>query len=127
LQISLALREGSPLPEATPGPLIDRLLYHDASLKKFSEEDDASPLTTVEGARMGEFELTFTVLKVRLILHSCSRHQADPNDVQDERFGTHASAMLALALHELGRDGEGCEGAGGGSVVSRLQELIAAR
>lgn len=35
LQMSLALRTGTSLPEATPGPLLDRLLAHDNTIKKF--------------------------------------------------------------------------------------------
>jgi hypothetical protein len=32
----LALRTGTSLPEATPGPLLDRLLIHDDALNKFA-------------------------------------------------------------------------------------------
>jgi hypothetical protein len=49
-QISVALR---PLPEATTGPLDDRLLYHGASLKKLSEEDNASAAHYSRGSADG--------------------------------------------------------------------------
>jgi hypothetical protein len=41
--LSMALRDAHPLPEATPGPLVDRLLYHDRHLRGFSEEDHRQP------------------------------------------------------------------------------------
>lgn len=97
LQISLALREGAPLPEATPGPLLDRLLQHDRRLRLFSEGGMPSPRSaaphgdepedehaheahgaSVEGARVGSFALTLDVLR-------------------DERFATYAAALQALA------------------------------
>ncbi|GAA6063210.1 hypothetical protein JCM10212_006843 [Sporobolomyces blumeae] len=63
--VSLALRQGFPLPLATPGPLIDRLLYHDARLRALSSDPDskADEVTRVEGASMGKFDFTFDVLK----------------------------------------------------------------
>ncbi|EMS18110.1 uncharacterized protein RHTO_06690 [Rhodotorula toruloides NP11] len=86
--ISLALRQGSPLPEATPGPLLDRLLYHDRRLRMLTdepepghkEEDEHAHAKHVdfEGARMGGFKFTFDVLR-------------------DELFGTYASALEALS------------------------------
>ncbi|GAA5854342.1 hypothetical protein JCM9279_004726 [Rhodotorula babjevae] len=104
--ISLALREGAPLPEATPGPLLDRLLQHDRRLRLFSEggppPSSASPRhapshdhddnhdqhadeheheahgASVEGARVGSFELSLAVLR-------------------DERFAAYAAALQALA------------------------------
>ncbi|GAA5839652.1 hypothetical protein JCM5353_003329, partial [Sporobolomyces roseus] len=61
--ISLALRQKSALPEATPGPLIDRLLYHDSRLRFLSRtEDDTSNSPEVEGASMGDFTLTYDIL-----------------------------------------------------------------
>lgn len=87
-QISLALRQGSPLPEATPGPLLDRLLYHDRRLRMLTDdpapgheaEDEHARAKHVdfEGARMGGFKFTFDVLR-------------------DELFGTYASALEALS------------------------------
>ncbi|KPV71578.1 uncharacterized protein RHOBADRAFT_31005 [Rhodotorula graminis WP1] len=103
-QISLALREGAPLPEATPGPLLDRLLQHDRRLRLFSEggmpsssrapahdpahddDDDDDDVNhadeahgaSVEGARVGSFALTLSVLR-------------------DERFAAYAAALQALA------------------------------
>ncbi|GAA5846614.1 hypothetical protein JCM3766R1_005784, partial [Sporobolomyces carnicolor] len=63
--ISLALRQKAPLPQATPGPLIDRLLYHDSRLRFLSREkvseNDTNP--EMEGASIGSFELTLDVLK----------------------------------------------------------------
>ncbi|GEM12833.1 fusaric acid resistance-like protein [Rhodotorula toruloides] len=86
--ISLALRQGSPLPEATPGPLLDRLLYHDRRLRMLTDEpalgheaeDEHAHAKHVdfEGARMGGFKFTFDVLR-------------------DEQFGTYASALEALS------------------------------
>ncbi|BGP35025.1 hypothetical protein JCM10296v2_006855 [Rhodotorula toruloides] len=86
--ISLALRQGSPLPEATPGPLLDRLLYHDRRLRMLTDdpapghedEDEHAHAKHVdfEGARVGGFEFTFDVLR-------------------DELFGTYASALEALS------------------------------
>lgn len=84
--ISLALREGAPLPKATPGPLIDRLLYHDRRLRLMSEPGDGPvkhPLedggnVEIEGAQVGDFKLTRAV-------------------IEDERFGVYASALQALA------------------------------
>ncbi|GAA5871160.1 hypothetical protein JCM8547_001473 [Rhodosporidiobolus lusitaniae] len=86
--LSLALRQGSPLPQATPGPLLDRLLYHDRRLRLLSSpvpspssppssSSDAGE-TELEGARLSSAPLTFDVLS-------------------DERFGTYASALQALA------------------------------
>ncbi|GJN93345.1 hypothetical protein Rhopal_006398-T1 [Rhodotorula paludigena] len=86
--ISLALRQGCPLPEATPGPLLDRLLQHDHRLRILSDasspsSNDAAP--SIEGARVGDFVLTWEVLR-------------------DERFGTYASALQALASILLDAD-----------------------
>ncbi|SCZ97335.1 BZ3500_MvSof-1268-A1-R1_Chr4-2g07145 [Microbotryum saponariae] len=75
--LSLALREGAPLPQATPGPLLDRLLYHDKKFKTGRSEASDQVLHTADGARLGEFELTWTILR-------------------DERFGTYASTIVAL-------------------------------
>ncbi|GAA5916631.1 hypothetical protein JCM5296_002963 [Sporobolomyces johnsonii] len=79
--ISLALREGAPLPEATPGPLLDRLLYHDSRLRlltgQSSSASEGAP-AQVEGASMGDFELTYDLLK-------------------DERFGVYSNALNGLA------------------------------
>lgn len=73
-----------------PGPLLDRLIYHDSRLRAFSQsltqrergdeddDDDDEQATKVEGARVGDFKLTFDVLA-------------------DERFGVYASALEALA------------------------------
>ncbi|GAA6009109.1 hypothetical protein JCM11491_005752 [Sporobolomyces phaffii] len=63
--VSLALRQKSALPQATPGPLIDRLLYHDSRLRFLSREDDLDSAATpeLEGASIGNFELTFDTLK----------------------------------------------------------------
>jgi len=81
----MALREGSPLPEATPGPLLDRLLYHDAKMndnrKAIDDEDSGSDdahHNKVQGASIGPMKFTFDLLK-------------------DERFGTYATAVLALS------------------------------
>lgn len=65
----MALREGSPLPESTPGPLLDRLLYHDEKRRKdaqvsAAEASDPDGEAKVEGAGMGN-ALTFELLKVR--------------------------------------------------------------
>ncbi|BGP73444.1 hypothetical protein NBRC10513v2_006855 [Rhodotorula toruloides] len=86
--ISLALRQGSPLPEATPGPLLDRLLYHDRRLRMLTDEPEPghededehahAKHVDFEGARMGGFKFTFDVLR-------------------DELFGTYASALEALS------------------------------
>ncbi|GAA5938678.1 hypothetical protein JCM1841_000639 [Sporobolomyces salmonicolor] len=79
--ISLALREGAPLPEATPGPLLDRLLYHDSRLRLLTDQSAGASQGTpaqVEGASMGDFELTYDLLK-------------------DERFGVYANALSGLA------------------------------
>ncbi|GAA5900035.1 uncharacterized protein JCM6883_006070 [Sporobolomyces salmoneus] len=61
--VSLALRQKSPLPQATPGPLIDRLLYHDTRLRFLSRENTTDDNFELEGASIGSFELTFDVLK----------------------------------------------------------------
>lgn len=83
-----------------PGPLLDRLIYHDGRLRAFSRnlmrvsdgtdsgggndnDDDAAGdseayATKVEGARVGDFKLTFATL--------C-----------DERFSVYASALEALS------------------------------
>ncbi|GAA5877972.1 hypothetical protein JCM3774_004770 [Rhodotorula dairenensis] len=91
--ISLALRQGCSLPAAMPGPLLDRLIYHDGRLRAFSRslmrdsngtgtDDDAadseSHATKMEGARVGDFKLTYETL--------C-----------DERFSVYASALEALS------------------------------
>ncbi|GAA5970998.1 hypothetical protein JCM8115_004766 [Rhodotorula mucilaginosa] len=83
--ISLALRQGVPLPAAMPGPLLDRLIYHDARLKRLGnvvatadEADDVSSAVKAEGAHFGDFPITFNVLR-------------------DENFGIYASAVEALA------------------------------
>lgn len=81
--ISLALRENTPLPTATPGPLVDRLLYHERRLPAHQVDDDR--LIEVEGARVGDFKLTRAVL-------------------EDERFGVYASALQALATILLAVD-----------------------
>lgn len=75
----MALRLGSPLPETTPGPLLDRLLYHEekrrhhrasrptlsrATTDTEKDSDDDSLHHKVEGAAIGT-RLTFDVLKVR--------------------------------------------------------------
>ncbi|GAA6023484.1 hypothetical protein JCM10207_006212 [Rhodosporidiobolus poonsookiae] len=106
--LSLALRQGAPLPAATPGPLLDRLLYHDHRLRLLSSDKssvntstssaaastadskDAAPSASapsgeIEGARVGSFALTFDVLR-------------------DERFGIYASALQALASILLDTD-----------------------
>ena len=86
------------MPEATPGPLLDRLLQHDRRLRLFSEGGMPSPShdhvqnhdpdadeheheahgASVEGARVGSFELSLSVLR-------------------DERFAAYAAALQALA------------------------------
>ncbi|KWU42289.1 hypothetical protein RHOSPDRAFT_36164 [Rhodotorula sp. JG-1b] len=88
--ISLALRQGCSLPAAMPGPLLDRLIYHDGRLRAFSQslmrgnsdetdsEDSEAHTTKMEGARVGDFQLTFETL--------C-----------DERFGVYAAALEALS------------------------------
>ncbi|GAA5844609.1 hypothetical protein JCM11251_002242 [Rhodosporidiobolus azoricus] len=104
--LSLALRQGSPLPQATPGPLVDRLLYHDRRLRLLSSWSGAqqnSPTSSstssatnkdhdhddphdsshpsapeIEGARLGSTTLTLSIL-------------------EDERFGIYTSALQALA------------------------------
>ncbi|GAA5980157.1 hypothetical protein JCM11641_006931 [Rhodosporidiobolus odoratus] len=86
--LSLALRQGSPLPQATPGPLLDRLLYHDRRLRLLSgpsASSASSPSSSVnparpelEGAQLSSSPLTLLAL-------------------QDERFGIYASALQALA------------------------------
>lgn len=79
-QVSLALRQKSPLPQATPGPLIDRLLYHDSRLRFLSREDNSENATPdIEGASMGKFELTYDVLK-------------------HESFGVFASCLQGLCV-----------------------------
>ncbi|KAK4702249.1 hypothetical protein P7C70_g3975, partial [Phenoliferia sp. Uapishka_3] len=90
--ISMALRLGTPLPETTPGPLLDRLLYHEEKRQHHraqhpptkktpdsdSDSDDESENThQIEGAATGK-RLTFETLK-------------------DERFAMYATAILALA------------------------------
>ncbi|GAA5952078.1 hypothetical protein JCM10213_005355 [Rhodosporidiobolus nylandii] len=90
--LSLALRQGCPLPQATPGPLLDRLLYHDRRLRLLSDESASPPASSAssssashgkpaeseEGARISASVLTFDGLR-------------------DERFGIYASALQALA------------------------------
>ncbi|BGP57915.1 hypothetical protein JCM8202v2_005569 [Rhodotorula sphaerocarpa] len=82
--ISLALREGASLPAAMPGPLLDRLIHHDSRLRAFSQslldtdDPEGAEATKVEGARVGDFQLTFDILA-------------------DERFGVYASAIEALS------------------------------
>ncbi|GAA6043841.1 hypothetical protein JCM8097_007230 [Rhodosporidiobolus ruineniae] len=103
--LSLALRQGSPLPQATPGPLLDRLLYHDHRLRLLSSPADSSPSNpdsqlyslsssssagnslsaaspadepSVEGARVSSSPLTFALLA-------------------SEEFGIYSSALQALA------------------------------
>lgn len=68
-----------------PGPLLDRLVYHDARLKRLAEvvaitehSDDVSSAVKVEGADLGHFPLTFDILR-------------------DENFGAYTSAVEALA------------------------------
>ena len=68
-----------------PGPLLDRLIYHDARLKRLGnivatahEVDDVSSAVKAEGAHFGHFPITFDVLR-------------------DENFGIYASAVEALA------------------------------
>lgn len=73
-----------------PGPLLDRLIYHDGRLRAFSQslmrggsdetdgEDSEAHTTKMEGARVGDFQLTFETL--------C-----------DERFGVYAAALEALS------------------------------
>lgn len=85
LQISLALRQGVPLPAAMPGPLLDRLIYHDSRLKRLGnvvatadEADDVSSAVKVEGADFGHFPITFDILR-------------------DENFAIYTSAVEALA------------------------------
>ncbi|SCV69224.1 BQ2448_2244 [Microbotryum intermedium] len=75
--LSLALREGAPLPQATPGPLIGRLLYHEKRFRIPMGEASDHVLHTADGARLGEFELTWTILR-------------------DERFETYASTIIGL-------------------------------
>ncbi|KAM0749035.1 hypothetical protein T439DRAFT_327526 [Meredithblackwellia eburnea MCA 4105] len=88
--ISLALRQGSPLPETTPGPLLDRLIYHEQNRRstrkalqavESKKDDDVMhddhSAHHVEGAGIGT-NITFQTL-------------------EDERFGIYATAILALA------------------------------
>lgn len=74
----MALRLGSPLPETTPGPLLDRLLYHEekrrhhrvhpalsrATTDRDRDSDDESSHHKVEGATIGT-RLSFAALQVR--------------------------------------------------------------
>ncbi|GAA5916520.1 hypothetical protein JCM6882_003571 [Rhodosporidiobolus microsporus] len=96
--LALALRQGSPLPQATPGPLVDRLLYHDRRLRLLSSRQEELPPThprsksssndtdtastpsapEIEGARLSSSTLTFSAL-------------------EDDRFGIYCSALQALA------------------------------
>ncbi|KAI5476687.1 hypothetical protein MNV49_007401 [Pseudohyphozyma bogoriensis] len=93
--ISMALKLGQPLPPKITGPLLDRLLYHEELRKSPSTQiqkalgadggsDGHVEEHTVEGAAIGT-RLTFDILK-------------------DERFGTHATAILALSAILSGLD-----------------------
>ncbi|KAK4057506.1 hypothetical protein OIO90_001575 [Microbotryomycetes sp. JL221] len=86
---SMALRAGTALPEAMPGPLLDRLIYHDSRLRNASgerqplsdsnshEEADETLHDQMEGAKLSNVEMTWTVLT-------------------DSNFATYASAAIAL-------------------------------
>ena len=77
----MSLRLGSPLPESTPGPLLDRLLYHEEKRRHRRRQPSDSRVTTntgtdsddepshpkVEGATIGT-RLSFKVLQVRASL-----------------------------------------------------------
>lgn len=87
----MALRQASPLPETTPGPLLDRLIYHEEKRRAHRTRAPTSPPPEsdsegsdqdfnhpkVNGAAIGT-RLTFDILK-------------------DERFGIYATAILALS------------------------------
>lgn len=66
-----------------PGPLLDRLLYHDSRLRLVSgdnvdrKESSDDLHRQVSGARLGTFDVTLQVLK-------------------DEQFAMYASAAIAL-------------------------------
>ncbi|KAK4052703.1 hypothetical protein OIV83_001990 [Microbotryomycetes sp. JL201] len=82
--VSMALRSGSMLPEAMPGPLLDRLLYHDSRLRLFSGEKPFSQEsaemdvhTQLDGAKFSSSELTWPILT-------------------DKNFATYASVAIAI-------------------------------
>ncbi|KAM0786792.1 hypothetical protein ACM66B_002226 [Microbotryomycetes sp. NB124-2] len=82
--VSMALRSGTMLPEAMPGPLLDRLLYHDSRLRLFSGEtphnsasQEQAVHSQLDGARLSGSDLTWPTLT-------------------DQNFATYASVAIAI-------------------------------